>query len=339
MVGRRRAAPSVSVIVPVRGRRPELTRLMAALSAACLVGEVIVVENPVFRNRAWLEEREWPFDMQCLVTEGNQAAARNVGAARAQAPVLLFLDSDAVPQRDSLDALVERVAMRPNEIVAPLIEHPPGSAIPLASAIFDVPSYSKSFAEHALHSKLTFRQFVSCVFAMDARVFARVGGFATSFPCYGYEDVEFAWRAECAGASFSFAADATVWHLKQMTPRDVFERAQNLGRSAAHFVQLHPAIEEAMPLGVRDFLEERLWYPANFPVRTLIAAAEKLERAWVGASPQAQQPLRAKAEAVYGSLARVGRFLGIADAFRSRSRGGLNHGARLGIVVGDGNHK
>ena len=104
------AEPLVSIVVPVRGRRQELRRLLdsVARQRADLSGvEVIVVENGERTHDQWILSGPWGFSCRYrCVQRGAQALARNVGAAMASSPVLVFLDSDVVLEKGALDQLL-----------------------------------------------------------------------------------------------------------------------------------------------------------------------------------------------------------------------------------------
>ncbi len=68
-----------------------------------------------------------------------------------------------------------------------------------------------------------------------------VGGFPEMPGCYGYEDIEIAYRLEQAGAELWYAPGAKIVHDHRYCPRDVLRREYLLGRSAYGFAKLNPA--------------------------------------------------------------------------------------------------
>ncbi|PCI09924.1 hypothetical protein COB72_04810 [bacterium] len=85
------------------------------------------------------------------------------------------------------------------------------------------------------------------------------GGFPEMPGCYGYEDIEIAYRLAQAGAELWHAPGAKVVHDHRYVPSDVLRREYLLGRSAWQFAKLNPAF--ALDLFRRDIrLAEVLGY-------------------------------------------------------------------------------
>ena len=95
----RQILPALSVVIPVLNERdtlPETIRCLRANESAGLKTEIIIADcNSGDGTPAWVREQ------QLILVETNppldsKTAALNAGAARAQAPVLLFLDADTL---------------------------------------------------------------------------------------------------------------------------------------------------------------------------------------------------------------------------------------------------
>jgi GT2 family glycosyltransferase len=305
----------VSVIVPVYARRRALARLLDALEAQTLRDrvEVIVVETRVVCHRSWLPARGGRPVRHAFCARGRQGGARNLGAELATAPLLVFLDSDTVPAPDALEMLAAEG--QTSDVVMADIRPPADAYVRLANRLFDVPAYLRQFRITQRTRELGFDGFVSCAFATRAETYARAGGFDPSFAHYGYEDVEFAWRAAQAGCRFRVANGPRVVHDHPLTPASVVARFRELGRSAVHFVRLHPGIERVMPLGVRDTIDGRLCCD-GFDEGAAAARAGAAEAALRAAHRQrAMEPAVAVAEGerAYRELAVYGRWRGISE--------------------------
>ena len=312
--------PDVSVIVPVRGRNDSLRRLLDSTrnQAAPPRIEVVVVDNPEPSNRAWLRKADFPFPIRytCLRT-ANRGSARNAGALLARAETLLFTDSDVRFDSGAVTRLAADAAMNPRKLVMAQISFPRRQARTLGTQFFDVASYFKGYRRRYRTAALTFRHFVSCCFAMDRRAFMEIDGFDSNFSTYGYEDVELAIRAERAGLGFELSS-ATAFHLKQLDPTTVLQRSIELGRSAVTLVDLHPGIEEHLPVGVADTAVGKLHFCPDFDIEALIRQADRLERSWRDAAVTTPLSRRTnvyrEAREAYGQIALYGRFTGIRDA-------------------------
>ncbi|WHT16220.1 galactosyltransferase-related protein [Crossiella sp. CA-258035] len=331
------ARPACSVIVPVYARRHDLARLLGKLGeqTGAPEFEVLVVENGRRLNYRWLRQREWPFPVRYeYVADGAQAKARNVGAALAAAPRLLFLDSDIDPGPNTVAALGN--GERPGVVMADVV-FPARTKVSLATHLYDVPAYFRTTYRARARTGLSFRDFVSCSFTMSREEFLALGGFDEGFTHYGYEDVEFAWRAEKAGIPFHLGG-AKVAHHKQLGPTAVHARAQQLGRSAVHFVRRHPDLEDTLPLGVRDTLDGVLAFPPVFDIDRLLREAAWIERQLTmlrrGPSLGRARGLIARGREVYHEITRFGRYQGISTELArldtrttTQERGG--HGTQL----------
>ncbi|MGH8902253.1 MAG: glycosyltransferase family 2 protein [Egibacteraceae bacterium] len=308
----------VSVVVPVHARANELDRLLLSLCHQDfdMDGlEVVVVENKEQLNRIWLARRTWPFRLRCaFVPYGNQAACRNVGAWSSSGRWLVFLDSDVLLAIDTLRRLLTAAESIERAIGLADVVHPPCSDLTLATQLYDVPSYFREYRRYIAAEPLTFKQFVSCAFVMGRADFEAVGGFDGSFSHYGYEDVEFALRAERAGLHFHLVSKATAFHHKRLTPTTVLSRSIELGHSAVHFVWLHSDIEDVMPLGVRDTQAGVLSYRDDFDPAQLLRRAEEIEMALSSLrSEKLAAPLGREGTRLYNEISLYGRYTGIQD--------------------------
>ena len=112
--------PSISVVIPTRGRPQAISRCLAALGRTALSAaeiEMIVVGDgmdvspppPVAGESipvVWLRQ-----------PHRGPAAARNAGAAAASAPVLAFTDDDCAPTPDWVEQILTRSSTEPNAVI------------------------------------------------------------------------------------------------------------------------------------------------------------------------------------------------------------------------------
>lgn len=311
--------PLLSVVVPVYARAYALHGALRSVATQELDVddvEVIIVENKERINEAWLHGRAWPFQLRYeFVEDGNQSRCRNVGASLARAPHLLFADSDVRFGAGALELLLGEAQQSAGQLVmADMFPHP-GRPRTLATAMFDVPTFFRGYRRQRAQGKLTFREFVSCAFVVDAESFKAASGFDDDFVHYGYEDVEFALRWDRRGLNIDLSR-GRAFHHKHLDPAAVLARAVGLGRSAVHFVRRHPDIETTMPLGVADVRAGRLAYGPSFDVDPLMDHASAIEvmlAAARRAQPRGRCPRRLLAEgrALYREIARFGRYQGI----------------------------
>ncbi len=111
-IARRRpvAEPSVSVVVPAYNRSPVLARTLAGIVGLAFPPdrlEVIVADDGSDEDlTSVIEASESPFPIRLVRQERagfGAGRARNLGAAHARGDVLVFLDSDCIPDPDLTD--------------------------------------------------------------------------------------------------------------------------------------------------------------------------------------------------------------------------------------------
>jgi hypothetical protein len=118
-----------------------------------------------------------------------------------------------------------------------------------------------------------------------------VGAFV-SFPlCYGYDDIELAFRLNQrlgGGMPVLFRPEARADHDHRYSPRDILEREFKLGQAAYQFAGANPAFAAAVfRREIRS--EEELAYSREF-VQREAGAAERLEKSFLAL---AETPARA----------------------------------------------
>ncbi|MEU4283597.1 glycosyltransferase family 2 protein [Nocardiopsis dassonvillei] len=309
--------PILSIIIPVYARRRELHRLLLSIARQLPTEnsfEVIIVENRRRLNHRWLNEQTWPFPFSyAFSADGATARCRNIGAAMASGDLLFFLDSDIEISPRTIDKIVatcrDRMAVCSAD-VWPRADQPRS----LATHLYDVPAYFRRSYRSKSRKGLAFQDFVSCAFAMRSEEFWRIGGFDEGFLNYGYEDVEFAFRAERNGKKFQMAS-VRVMHHKALNGSLLMSREVELGRSAVHFTRVHEDIEDYLPLGVRDTLSGSLVFPEKFDIKPLLAEAQAIEKSL--AALRARPNLRRASELfirgrdIYRQITLYGRYCGI----------------------------
>lgn len=308
----------LSVIIPVYARRDELTRLLNSIVVQAHEVqplEVVVVENKEKRNHGWLTRANFPFSLRYdFVAEGNQSLCRNVGAAASGGEILLFVDSDIEFTADALPVLRREADTRLDRIVLADVMPLPGRTLPLATYLYDVPAFFREYRRRRRKNTLDFRGFVSCGFGMSRDAFGRVGGFDARFTHYGYEDVEFALRAQRCGMGFQLCS-ARAFHHKDLGPDTLLQRFIELGHSAVHLTRCMPDVEDVIPVGVRAERDGQLSYPEGFDIAPVVSAAHAVEReldaARAGHTRCSARDLFVRGRELYREIALFGRCQGI----------------------------
>ncbi len=215
----------VSVVLTTIGG-PWMDAQLAALAAQTRRADQLVVVNNgsagvadavVDRWRAALPELELVEDRTLAVC----GHARNVGAAHADRPGLLFLDDDDVVSPDYVAAMGE--ALDQAELAAARIDverlNPAGLAQHWGAMQVDGPMTYHDFLPWVIGGALGVRR----------ETFEKIGGFDVSLVVG--EDTDLCWRAEMdLGARIAFAPDAVMYYRLRTGPRAAFRQARQWAR-------------------------------------------------------------------------------------------------------------
>jgi mycofactocin system glycosyltransferase len=226
----------VTVVIPVRDNAYGLRRLVASLRGL----RIIVVDDgsstPIERDDF---AGQHP-DIEVLRHGQSKgpAAARNTGLAACKTGFVAFLDSDVVPRRGWLEALLGHFCDPTVALVAPRI-------VGLAQTDHLVARYE------AVRSSLDLGQreapvipYTSVSYVPSAAIICRtsklrdIGGFDETLR--SGEDVDLCWRLVEAGARLRYEPIAQVGHDHRTQLRDWIARKAFYGGSAAPLSVRHP---------------------------------------------------------------------------------------------------
>jgi glycosyltransferase involved in cell wall biosynthesis len=223
-------SPTVSVIVPARDAAATVGATVAALEEQDLAGEweVILVDDGSSDDTVGVARAAGCTRLHVVAGSGSGAAeARNLGVAKARAPLLAFTDSDCKPTREWLSEGVH--ALESFDLIQGCVVPDPEQ--PLG------PFDRSLWVEGARGFFETANLFVR------RSLFDRVGPFEEWLRIGGRpfaEDLWFGWRAVRAGARTGFVPKALVHHA-------VFPRGPvgyvNERRRLAYF----PAVASRVP--------------------------------------------------------------------------------------------
>ncbi len=197
------AEPSLALIVPATNAPPTLDRCLAALRDAD--AELIVVEEGA---------------------SASPAAARNAGAARTSAEVLVFVDADVVVHDDAIERLRAAFASDPG-LTAAFGSYDDSPVAP------GVVSRFRNLLHHHVHTSApgAAETFWAGLGAVRRDAFVEAGGFdADRFPLPAVEDIELGRRLRGRGARIVLDPEVRGTHLKrwslaEMVRTDLLRRA------------------------------------------------------------------------------------------------------------------
>jgi glycosyltransferase involved in cell wall biosynthesis len=235
--------PAVSVVMPTHNRADAIGLTLDQLALQTgLQGEfeVIVVddgstddtENAV---RGVLRPFELRYVKQAC---RGAAAARNAGVAQARAPIILFLDSDVVPDPGLLRAHVETHTQASDQLIIGRVKTWPATPVPWCERVAQQGSSGMDYGDAA--RLVTFAYALGGNFSIQRRVFLQIGGYDETFPAAGCEETEFAYRAEQQGYALFYQPAAVGYHNHARTLAQRCKQQESHMRSMALLILLHP---------------------------------------------------------------------------------------------------
>jgi GT2 family glycosyltransferase len=214
--------PEVSIVLPVFNEGLRLCQTLAAIRETTRISYEVVVVNDGSSDSACDALREDPpsFAEVILVDLPQRqgvAHARNLGAARSGAPILVAMDAHCIPRDGWLDKLLEALHSPGTGIVAPQI-----SSLECPNATtFGLTLRDREFGVEWLHRQATKPYpvpLVGCACMVMTREFFENAGRFDEFRAYGMEDVELSIRAWLLGYSVIMVPDAEVAHWFKKEP-------------------------------------------------------------------------------------------------------------------------
>ncbi|MDZ4264914.1 MAG: mycofactocin biosynthesis glycosyltransferase MftF [Mycobacterium sp.] len=226
----------VTVVIPVRDNPSGLTRLVASLRGL----RVVIVDDGSVTPVAEADFVGMHCDVRILRNPRSKgpAAARNAGMRACDTDFVAFLDSDVVPRRGWLEALLGHFCDPAVALVAPRIValHRSDSVVARYEAVRS--SLDLGLREAPVVPFGTVSYVPSAAIICRRRTIIEVGGFDESLQ--SGEDVDLCWRLNEAGARLRYEPIAMVAHDHRTELRKWFARKSFYGESAAPLAIRHP---------------------------------------------------------------------------------------------------
>jgi glycosyltransferase involved in cell wall biosynthesis len=236
----------LTVVIPAYNRAGILKKALDGYriqSPSGLIRELIVVDDGSTDNtEAVVEEvsKDCEFAVR-YIRQSNKgpAAARNVGIREAQSQLILFTDSDIVPERDLVSQHVKWHSENPEDSFAVLgyvtwpREPKPtpfmkwyGEAGPL-------------FAYRQFRNKreISYRFLYTCNLSLKAKFLRTHGQFDEDFKSAAWEDIELGYRLSKAGLRLLYNPQALAYHNQFFTFADVCRKAEANSSAREIFAQ------------------------------------------------------------------------------------------------------
>lgn len=212
-------AEQLTVVIPTSGRWAILERTLAALAAQTAAGfTTTVVVNGLDKPVPWQLQR-WPRVRFLAKVDEGPGPARNLAARLAETPLLLFLGDDTIPREDLVARHLARHGAEPQDELAVLGHvrwHPDVARgrvnrwLEWSGAQFDYRQLDREPPER--HRDVGFGRFYTSNVSLKRALFDAAGGFDEDFR-FGYEDIDFGYRAAQRGMRLCYERAAVALHL------------------------------------------------------------------------------------------------------------------------------
>jgi len=211
----------ISVIIPAYNAENMIPVCLRALLRQTIDSseyEIIVVDDGSTDNTA---EVVRSFKGVTLIQQKNKgpAAARNHGVKYAKGDIVLFTDSDCVPEKNWIEEMTQPFQNNP-EIVG--VKGAYKSKQKELAARFVQVEYEDKYDVLLRDKYIDFIDTYSAAFKRD--VFLEFGGYDTSFPLACAEDVELTFRMFSKGYKMVFNPKAIVYHAHPRSFSDYFKK-------------------------------------------------------------------------------------------------------------------
>lgn len=274
----------VSVVIPARNAAATLREQLEALAGQTYTGawEVVLADNGSTDGTVEIARRFSHPRAELRVVDASARAgssfARNFGAAQARGDFVVFCDADDVVAPGWLEAMARAARdydavtgpQDAGEINPPVVQHwrpPRATTLPRSAFLPYAPS---------------------CNLGVWADVYAGTGGFDEDYP--QAHDVEWSWRAQLAGHTLGFAADAVVHYRYRATVRGVARQAYLSGLDSARLYRDFRSRGMRRPRLVRSL---RVW--AWLVARSPYLASATQRGVWVRRAGEAWGRVRGSA--------------------------------------------
>jgi GT2 family glycosyltransferase/SAM-dependent methyltransferase len=239
-------AATLSVVIPTSGRWEVLARTLEGLARQSVSGfGTVVVVNGLSLTvpeelRARFGQVQW-----FVKDDQGPGPARNLGVRACDGELLLFLGDDTIPEPDLVERHLRRHELEPMFEVAVLGRvrwHPEVAGgrvnrwLDWSGTQFDYDQLEREAAAAESGAGASegggydagFGRLYTSNVSLKRALFERTGGFDPEFR-FGYEDIDFGWRAAEHGMVLRYEPAAVVNHLHHNTMADLRHRFDHVG--------------------------------------------------------------------------------------------------------------
>jgi glycosyltransferase involved in cell wall biosynthesis len=260
-----------SVVVPVRNGAGTLALQLEALTGQSFGGswEVVVADNGSTDDSVAIA-KSFGDRLELRIVDAadkpGAAHARNVAARRSEGSVVLFCDADDIVDVAWVQSMVE--ALRGADLVGGRLDALSEGAVSTSSALVGELRLHLDFLVMSPTANLGVRR----------SLFLELGGFDESHPGKWAEDVDFCWRAQLSGATFSYCDEAIVSYRSDVNLRAKLRRSWAYGQGDAVLLKKFAAF--GVPDDPLSKISRKIGYGVKHGLQT--ARTPQARAIWLG---------------------------------------------------------
>lgn len=226
----------ISVILPSYNSEKTIEPVLSALEKQTYKKpyEVILVDSSTDNTPNIVKSKFPGIKFIHLSSKTDPGTARNIGFKESRGELILFLDSDCIPQSDWVELMVSLHESNEYAAVggAVLNGNDPGSKIAWAG-------YMAEFREFIPeHSRKTVNHIPTCNISYKRNYLEQLGGFNPSY--YPQEDLDFNFRLGQIGAKILFSPEIKVRHNHRTELSSFFRHQKNVGQITSSMLKILP---------------------------------------------------------------------------------------------------
>lgn len=275
---------SLTVVIPTFNRAQVLKKALNAYRAQSepqLISELIVVDDGSTDNTESVVREvagASAFPIRYLRQENRgPAAARNYGIREARSPIILFTDSDIVPDRALVSQHIKWHKENPQSFVA-ILGYVSWPSDPRPTPFMkwygeDGPLFG--YRKFQNRNELNFVHFYTCNVSLKAEFLRLCGQFDEDFKSAAYEDIELAYRLSKAGLRVLYNSHAIAYHHQFFLFADACGKSRANEAAARVFLQKEAG---RLLLEPRIKRRSRLWFRVTKWTAMALATALKPAR-------------------------------------------------------------
>ena len=227
-----------SVLTLVRGREAHLHRMIEGLKRQTeLPGELVIA---FMQSRPMRDLPSTPFPVRVVVVDRNYlplAEARNAAARSATYRDLVFLDVDCIPEPTLVESYMNGLKATSNTVLQGEVSYLPA----MDETVFDYDTFAAAGEPHPSRPAIPSEGLIEepdmgmlwgLNFALQRRLFLKVGGLDERFIGYGGEETDFARGLAAQGAKLMWCGGARAYHQHHEIMRPPLQHFGDIVRNA-----------------------------------------------------------------------------------------------------------